>query len=158
MTRRGQDILLGGSVEHGRDPAGSARCRRGRHLAARRRPAARPTSRPTFGRCRQQRAGKRELQTTAALIGAGVALAFALAGIALLWRPQLSLHGTARWAEPGELRRAGLLARRAEEVRGPIWGKLGSPKSRAPYGLGDDRAFAGGGADQGREGVIIWRC
>ena len=70
---------------------------------------------------------------TAALIGAGVALAFALAGIALLWRPALTLHGTARWAEPGELRRAGLLARRLEEVRGPIWGKLGPPKSRAPW-------------------------
>lgn len=70
---------------------------------------------------------------TAALIGAGVALAFALTGIALLWRPQLTLHGPARWAESGELRRAGLLARRLEEVRGPIWGKLGKPKSRAPW-------------------------
>ena len=50
------------------------------------------------------------LPGTAALIGAGVALAFALAGIALLWRPALTSHGTARWAEPGELRRAGLFS------------------------------------------------
>ena len=73
------------------------------------------------------------LPGTAALIGAGVALAFALAGIALLWRPALTSHGTARWAEPGELRRAGLLARRLDDVRGPIWGKLGKPKSRSPW-------------------------
>jgi type IV secretion system protein VirD4 len=70
---------------------------------------------------------------TGALLGLGVAAVSAVAGIALCWRDELSSHGTARWAEPSELHRAGLLARRRAEVRGPIWGKLGRPRSRAPY-------------------------
>lgn len=132
MTRRGQDILLGGSVGlmvgilPGLLAAGAVvTWRLGGDL--------REIDLATYFRTLPAAARWEGLPTTAALIGAGVALAFALAGIALLWRPQLSLHGTARWAEPCELRRAGLLARRVEEVRGPIWGKLGSPKSRAPY-------------------------
>ncbi len=70
---------------------------------------------------------------TGALLGFGVAAASALAGVALCWRQELTSHGTACWAEPGELRRAGLLARRAREIRGPIWGKLGRPRARAAY-------------------------
>lgn len=132
MTRRGQDILLGGGVGlmvgilPGLLTAGAVvTWRLGGDL--------REIDLATWFRTLPAAARWEGLSTTAALIGAAVAFAFALAGIALLWRPQLSLHGTARWAEPGELRRAGLLARRLEEVRGPIWGKLGSPKSRAPY-------------------------
>ena len=68
-----------------------------------------------------------------ALLGLGVMGAAAVAGIALSQRRELTSHGTARWAEPAELRRAELLARRIEEVRGPIWGKLGSPRMRAAY-------------------------
>ena len=68
---------------------------------------------------------------TRALIGLGVAFASAMAGVVLCWREELSSHGTARWAGSRELRRAGLLARRLREARGPIWGKLGSPRSRA---------------------------
>ncbi|TPE47894.1 type IV secretory system conjugative DNA transfer family protein [Amaricoccus solimangrovi] len=68
-----------------------------------------------------------------ALVGLGTAAASALAGVALLWREELTSHGTARWAEPRELRRAELLARRAREIRGPVWGKLGRPRSLAAY-------------------------
>ena len=68
-----------------------------------------------------------------ALIGLGVLGASVIAGIALSWRRELTSYGTARWAEPAELHRAELLARRVKEVRGPIWGKLGTPKSRAAY-------------------------
>ncbi|MFQ8433167.1 type IV secretory system conjugative DNA transfer family protein [Amaricoccus sp. W119] len=70
---------------------------------------------------------------TGALLGLGVAVSSAFAGVALFWREELSSHGTARWAERRELRRAGLLARRVREARGPIWGKLGTPRSWAPY-------------------------
>jgi type IV secretion system protein VirD4 len=132
MTRRGQDILLGGGVGlmvgalPGLLVAGAVvTWRTGGDL--------REIDLLTYFRLLPAAEGWQGLPATAALVGAGVALAFALAGIALLWQPALTLHGTARWAEPGELRRAGLLARRLEEVRGPIWGKLGSPKSRAPW-------------------------
>ncbi len=70
---------------------------------------------------------------TGALVGLGVLGACVTGGVALAWRRDLSAYGTARWAEPTELRRARLLARRVKEVRGPIWGKLGAPRSRAAY-------------------------
>ena len=59
--------------------------------------------------------------------------------------------------EPGELRRAGLLARGgSRKARGPIWGKLRIAEvAGAVPELGEDRAFAGGGADRGREGVGV---
>jgi type IV secretion system protein VirD4 len=132
MTRRGQDILLGGSVGlmvgvlPGLLAAGAVLTwRLGGDL--------RQIDLMTWFRLLPAASGWQGLPATSALVGAGVALAFMLAGVVLLWRPALTLHGTARWAEPGELRRAGLLAGRLTEVRGPIWGKLGSPKSRVPY-------------------------
>ena len=132
MTRRGQDVLLGGGVGlmvgllPGLLAAGAVMTwRLGGDL--------REIDLTTWFRLWPAAAQWQGLPLTAALVGAGVVIAFALGGIALLWRPALTLHGTARWAEPGELRRAGLLARQLDAVRGPIWGKLGSPKSRAPY-------------------------
>ena len=132
MTRRGQDLLLGGGlglmvgILPGLLAAGAVvTWRLGGDL--------REIDLTTYFRALPAAARWEGLPATAALVGAGVVLTFALAGIALLWRPVLSLHGTARWAEPGELKRAGLLARRLEEVRGPIWGKLGPPRSRAPW-------------------------
>ena len=132
MTRRGQDILLGGGVGlmvgilPGLLAAGAVvTWRLGGDL--------REIDLLTYFRALPAAERLQGLPVTAALIGAGVALAFALAGIALLYRPALTTHGTARWAEPSELRRAGLLARPLKEVRGPIWGKLGKPKSRAPW-------------------------
>ena len=70
---------------------------------------------------------------TGALIGLTVVGAAMIGGIALSWRPPLDSHGSARWAEPGELRREKLLARRVEKVSGPIWAKLGRPWSFRPY-------------------------
>jgi type IV secretion system protein VirD4 len=132
MTRRGQDILLGGGVGlmlgllPGLLVAGAVvTWRLGGDL--------REIDLMTYFRLLPAAERWQGLPMTAALVGAGVVIAFVLAGIALLWRPALTLHGTARWTEPGELRRAGLLARRLEEVRGPIWGKLGPPKSRAAW-------------------------
>lgn len=132
MTRRGQDILLGGSVGlmvgilPGLLVAGAVvTWRLGGDL--------REIDFTTYFRLLPAAGPWQGLPGTAAAVGAGVALACALAGIVLLWRPTLTSHGTARWAERGELKRAGLLARRLDDVRGPIWGKLGKPKSRAPW-------------------------
>ncbi|PZQ46294.1 MAG: type IV secretion system protein VirD4 [Rhodovulum sulfidophilum] len=69
----------------------------------------------------------------AALLGLGVIGASVIGGVALLWRKELTTHGTARWADRAELCRARLLARRAREIRGPVWGKLGTPRSAAAY-------------------------
>ena len=115
----------------GRGPAGRARRRRGRHLAPRRR-SARDRS-LTYFRLLPARSALAGPPGTAALIGAGVIgrlrrgrhCAALAAGADLAW------HGPLGRA--GELRRAGLLARRLEDVRGPIWGKLGKPRSRAPW-------------------------
>jgi type IV secretion system protein VirD4 len=74
----------------------------------------------------------REPTRTATLAGAVVALACAAAAVALGYRRQIDSHGSARWACEAELVRADM-ARRVGQVVGPIFGKLGSPRSRARF-------------------------
>jgi type IV secretion system protein VirD4 len=76
--------------------------------------------------------GFREPFRTAVMVGGAVALATTVAMPALLHRRRLTSHGSARWATRDELRRAGM-AKRLKEVRGPIYAKLGGPRSRAAY-------------------------
>jgi type IV secretion system protein VirD4 len=157
MTRRGQDILLGGGVGLmvGVLPGLLAA---GAFLTWRLGGDLREIDLLTWYQLLPAAAGWPGLSKTAGLIAIGVALAFMLAGVVLLWRSSLSLYGTARWAEPDELKRAGLLARRVAEVRGPIWGKLGAPKSRAAYlssaGIVHSLVAAPTGAGKG-VGIVI---
>lgn len=111
MTRRRQDILLGGGVGLmvGVLPGLLAA---GAFLTWRLGGDLRQIDLLTWHQLLPAAAGWPGLSKTAGLIAIGVALGFMLAGVALLWRPNLSLYGTARWAEPDELRRAELLARR----------------------------------------------
>jgi type IV secretion system protein VirD4 len=157
MTRRGQDILLGDGVGLmvGVLPGLLAA---GAFLTWRLGGDLRQIDLLTWYQLLPAAAGWPGLSKTAALIAIGVALAFMLAGVVLLWRPNLSLYGTARWAEPDELQRAELLARRLADVRGPIWGKLGTPRSRAAYlssaGIVHSLVAAPTGAGKG-VGIVI---
>lgn len=76
--------------------------------------------------------GSLEPFRSAMLAGSGCWLAFILAAIAVGYRPPLTSHGTARWAEERELRKAGLVASIAE-VQGPIFAKFGAPRKKRPY-------------------------
>ncbi|MBA3583335.1 MAG: type IV secretion system ATPase VirD4 [Gemmatimonadetes bacterium] len=69
---------------------------------------------------------------TAVLIGGAVAIATTIALPAAAFRPRLTSHGSARWATVPELKRAGLTAR-LQDLKGPIYGKVGSPRSRSPF-------------------------
>lgn len=69
---------------------------------------------------------------TSALIGAGVVLTFALAAVALGVKPKLTSHGSAKWADERELKRANMLTS-AEATNGPLFAKLGGPSSRQPF-------------------------
>ena len=69
---------------------------------------------------------------TAVLIGGTVAIATAIAVPAAAFRPRLTSHGSARWATVPEMRRAGLTAR-LQDLKGPIYGKIGPPHSRSPF-------------------------
>lgn len=76
--------------------------------------------------------GSLEPFRSAMLAGGGCWLAFILAAIAVGYRPPLTSHGTARWAEERELRKAGLVASIAK-VQGPIFAKFGAPRKKRPY-------------------------
>ena len=67
------------------------------------------------------------------LVGLGVMIVAMLGGVALFSKSRPTTYGSAEWATARELDRAGLLARKLAEVRGPIWGKLGTPTSRGAY-------------------------
>lgn len=69
---------------------------------------------------------------TGLVILAGTAAVFTVAVPALGYRKKLTSHGSAEWAKPDELRRA-QLAEKIDKVRGPIYGKLGKPKSSAEF-------------------------
>ena len=69
---------------------------------------------------------------TAAMIGGGIALFGAVAVPAIGSRRDLTSHGSARWATEAEAKRAKLVSG-IETMNGPIFGKLGLPKSRAKY-------------------------
>lgn len=76
--------------------------------------------------------GNMEPFQTAMLAGGAVWLAIVIAAIAIGYRPQLASHGSARWAEERELKKAGLVAAIAD-VQGPIFAKFGPPKKRRSY-------------------------
>jgi type IV secretion system protein VirD4 len=67
---------------------------------------------------------------TAAMIGGGVALALTVGVPAIGFRREPTSHGSARWAATREMRRAGLLSS-VKALKGPVFGKLGGPRSRA---------------------------
>ncbi len=69
---------------------------------------------------------------TGALIIGAAALIGMIGFIAISYRPQLNSHGSARWATKDELKKA-RLAVRMKELAGPIYAKLGSPRSRGEY-------------------------
>lgn len=69
---------------------------------------------------------------TSALIGGALALLGLVAVPAMGIRKVLTSHGSARWATEAEIRRANLLSN-VEKLNGPVFGKLGGPKSRASY-------------------------
>ncbi|ABI93409.1 type IV secretion system protein VirD4 (plasmid) [Roseobacter denitrificans] len=69
---------------------------------------------------------------TAALAGGAVWLVSVIAAVAIGYRPQLASHGSARWAEERDLKKAGLVAPLAE-VQGPVFAKFGSPNKRRAY-------------------------
>ena len=69
---------------------------------------------------------------TALTIGAATALATTVALPTIAFRPRLTSHGSARWASAPEMKTAGLTAR-LKDLKGPIYGKLGTPRSRSRF-------------------------
>ncbi|WP_226583537.1 type IV secretion system ATPase VirD4 [Acuticoccus sediminis] len=69
---------------------------------------------------------------TGLIVLAGVAALFVVAVPAIGHKPKRTSHGSAEWAKPQELRRAGLTAR-LEDLRGPIYGKLARPRSAGEF-------------------------
>jgi type IV secretion system protein VirD4 len=70
-------------------------------------------------------------ETGAIIIGV-TALIGMIGFIAISYRPQLSSHGSARWATKEELKKAGL-AVPLKKLTGPIYAKLGLPKGRGEF-------------------------
>lgn len=79
----------------------------------------------------------REPFETGILIIGAAALICMIGFIAISYRPNLTSHGSARWATKEELKKAGL-AVPLKKLAGPIYAKLGSPKSRGEYITSDD--------------------
>lgn len=69
---------------------------------------------------------------TGALIIGAAGLICMIGFIAISYRPPLSSHGSAKWATKDALKRAGL-AVKVKDLAGPIYAKLGSPKSRGEF-------------------------
>lgn len=76
--------------------------------------------------------GAAEPFQTGILVGVGLWLAGGLVTVVLGLKPALKSHGTAKWASLGDIKRAKLCAP-LKAVQGPIYGKFGGPRSRAPY-------------------------
>ncbi|MDD9908660.1 MAG: type IV secretion system ATPase VirD4 [Ahrensia sp.] len=57
--------------------------------------------------------------------------------IAISYRPQLTSHGSARWATKTELKKAGL-AVKLNDLSGPIYAKLSAPKRRGEFVTSSD--------------------
>ena len=70
-------------------------------------------------------------ETGALIIGAG-ALNGMIGFIAISYRPNLTSHGSARWATKEELKKA-KLAVGLKQLSGPIYAKIGAPKGRGEY-------------------------
>ena len=62
--------------------------------------------------------------------GAGVLGAVAM--VALAWKPNLTTHGSAKWATPQEMQQDGLLST-LKNLPGPIYAKLSRPKGRGRF-------------------------
>ena len=69
---------------------------------------------------------------TGAMIVGAAALIGMIGFIVISYRPALTSHGSAKWAPKDELIKAGL-AVRVKELTGPIFAKLGSPKSKGRF-------------------------
>lgn len=65
-------------------------------------------------------------------IGLGVMAALTFLVPAIGFKKPLSSHGTARWSTKADLKRAYLLST-TSTIRGPIFGKIGSPNSRGEF-------------------------
>ena len=93
-----------------------------------------------------------------ALLGVGAGALIGAVGLAALGhRPQLTSHGAARWATADELKRRGL-AMPFKKLSGPIFAKLGSPRSNAPFVTSADipHAFVAAPTGSGKGvGVVI---
>ena len=70
-------------------------------------------------------------ETGMLIIGAAACIGM-VAFIALSYRPQLTSHGSAKWATKEELRKS-KLAVRLKDLSGPIFAKLGRPGKRGPF-------------------------
>lgn len=70
-------------------------------------------------------------ETGALIIGAAAFIGL-VGFIAISYRPNLTSHGSAKWATKDELKKA-KLAVRMKELAGPIYAKLGSPRSRGEF-------------------------
>lgn len=75
---------------------------------------------------------------TALMVGGVVAAILTVAFPAIGFRKELTSHGSARWAEPAELKRQGMTVHARVDPKkggliGPIFGKLGGPRSRKPF-------------------------
>lgn len=74
----------------------------------------------------------REPFETGLMITAVASVIGMIAFIALSYRPNLTSHGSAKWATKEDLRKANI-AVRLNHLSGPIYAKLGSPKSRGEF-------------------------
>ena len=74
---------------------------------------------------------------TGALIIGAAALIGMIGFIAISYRPNLTIHGSAKWATKEELKKASL-AVQIKNLSGPIYAKLGSPKSRGEFITSND--------------------
>ena len=93
-----------------------------------------------------------------ALLGMGAGGLVGAVGLAALGhRPQLTSHGAARWATPDELKRRGL-AVPLRKLSGPVFAKLGSPRSNTLFVTSDNipHAFVAAPTGSGKGvGVVI---
>ena len=75
-------------------------------------------------------------ETGAMIIGAASLIGM-IGFIAISYRPPLTSHGSAKWAIKDELKKASI-AVRLEKLAGPIYAKIGTPKSRAEFVTSQD--------------------
>ena len=69
---------------------------------------------------------------TALLIGGGIALTLSIAVPAFGMKRERTDYGSARWATKAEMKKSGLLTH-LKNLNGPIYGKVGTPKSNTEF-------------------------
>lgn len=74
---------------------------------------------------------------TGALIIGAAALICSIGFMAISYRPNLTSHGSAKWATKENLKRSGL-AVRLKDLSGPVYAKLGRPNSRGEFVTSSD--------------------